>query len=971
MNKNHLWLILFILIAFALRLVLLARQSLWYDEGVTWMLSQMKLGDLINWTAADIQPPLYYLLIWATDIIFDDSEWALRFPSVLFNILTLPLVYVLTRRLTPLSSRHLAPAPLLAVALFSFSPLMVYYSQEARMYTLLAFESTLASFLLLRMLQAHSPGQPQLHPSHSLRPRLYTLLYILTATAALYTHYFALFLWAAHVFYTLFSLWWQRFPKPLLIQSLWGYAGALILFLAWLPILVARLGDDPSYWPGALKLNEALRKVAITFTSGETVFERIGWPLALGYLAILLICVIWAFTIHRLTNQPNTAEKNRAYLACAHSYSSFLLPLLWLLLPITLILTLSYQSPKFNPRYTLLAWPAFAILLAIILTNFRLPPASSHSALRFTLYVLRFTFYAFIFGTMLYSLFNWFTDPRFSKDDFRALAQFVRERKADDETVLLSSGHMFPVWAYYYGWEGWTPLPWMLRLDVNRVTNLSIAANIAEAVEGQGGVWLVTWQDEVIDPNGVAPFWLDRIGNRPIDAGDFWGVGLEHWRLDPDKIELLQKEPIAWPTQVNFADQVDLVGYTQLTHNELALFWRPRRPLPDDLVLTLDITDPDGFSWDRETAVGRPGAYLYPPSRWPTGQVVVTRHRLDWQIGSPPGLYIVEVGLGRSHVSATADVAQAAASFTNWDILDEQGRPQRRTALLDYINLSHVVLPPGGPLPMAKAPIVDFFPIIGLRRAILPQEQAQPGDRVLLALLWQAGQFNLDDVSIAFDLIDTQGERFRVGSSLTPSRHFNLPRWNPRDVVLGQYWLNIPPDAAAGPAKLELHIVNETGFHYRKIFPFAEIEILPTERNFTPPETMDMAVGADFSGQVTLLGADCPAGCRIKPGQSVSLTLYWQVEAPFEIGYTIFTHLLGPAETVPVNADHAPPKPTTGWVPGEIITDPVNLTIPPDQPPGLYPIEVGLYNAADPAYPRLPLANGETRVLLPQPLSIQ
>src|SRR4029077_15749106 len=97
--------------------------------------------------------------------------------------------------------------------------------------------------------------------------------------------------------------------------------------------------------------------------------------------------------------------------------------LLWLCLPIALILLLSYQSPKFNPRYTLLAWPAFALLAAATLSKFNVQ-RSTFNILRFTLYTF---FYAFIVATSVFSLYNWFTDPRFSKDDFKALAQFVKE----------------------------------------------------------------------------------------------------------------------------------------------------------------------------------------------------------------------------------------------------------------------------------------------------------------------------------------------------------------------------------------------------------------------------------------------------------------------------------------------------------------------------------------------------------------
>ncbi|NJN96795.1 MAG: hypothetical protein HC875_23155 [Anaerolineales bacterium] len=386
------------------------------------------------------------------------------------------------------------------------------------------------------------------------------------------------------------------------------------------------------------------------------------------------------------------------------------------------------------------------------------------------------------------------------------------------------------------------------------------------------------------------------------------------------------------------------------------------------MLLTLHLTDPDGFSWDRAPFVGRPGAYLYPPSRWPVDQLVMTRQRLDWQIGTPPGLYWVEVGLGQP------DTSNAAAGFNGWDILDEQGRPQRRTGLIDAINVSRLIPPgPGDSLPaLAEKPLIDYSPIIFLRQSDLSPRQAEPGDRLLLKLLWQAGQFNTDDISVGFDLIDAEGQSHRVGSSLTPSRKFNLPRWAPNDLVLGQYWLDVPPAAAPGPAKLEVHLVNVHGLAYDEVFPFDQMEILPTARNFSPPASTDMPLAADFSGQVSLIGVDCGSvNCHAAPGEEVTLILYWRAGTSIETNYTVFTHVLGPDETIIVNADHAPPKPMPGWVSGEIIADSVSFTLPADLPPGDYPVEVGLYNAADPQFTRLPLASGETRVILPQPLHVE
>jgi hypothetical protein len=89
---------------------------------------------------------------------------------------------------------------------------------------------------------------------------------------------------------------------------------------------------------------------------------------------------------------------------------------------------------------------------------------------------------------------NWFAPYRisqFNKADFRITAQIVRDRIGPEETVLLSSGHMFPAWAYYYGWDGWQRLPDIEILDVNAALDLSVGDELDRLLGGKRGVWLV------------------------------------------------------------------------------------------------------------------------------------------------------------------------------------------------------------------------------------------------------------------------------------------------------------------------------------------------------------------------------------------------------------------------------------------------------------------------------------------------
>lgn len=127
-QQDRVWLLLPVLAALALRLYRLDTQSLWYDEAVTADLAQRTAADLIHWTAGDIQPPLYYLIMAGWAWLAGLSEWSLRAPSAWFGVLAAPLLAAVTIQLTGRRA-----AGLLAAWLAALHPLLVYYGQEARM----------------------------------------------------------------------------------------------------------------------------------------------------------------------------------------------------------------------------------------------------------------------------------------------------------------------------------------------------------------------------------------------------------------------------------------------------------------------------------------------------------------------------------------------------------------------------------------------------------------------------------------------------------------------------------------------------------------------------------------------------------------------------------------------------------------------------------------------------------------------
>lgn len=617
-----------LLLGFGLRVYQLPAQSLWYDEGVSWYLTGKSLPALTVWTADDIQPPLYYYLLWGWTRLAGTSEYALRFPSVFFGMISVPLLWVTARQL--LGKR----ASWLASLLLALSPLHVYYAQEARMYTLLTFLGLLSSYLLLRLLKNQSPN---------LQSSL-TWAYVLSAVAALYTHYFAFFLLAAHTLYALYTGWLQiraagksrpgTSASVLTLTSLAIPIAIVVLYLPWLPFLLTRYGIDTSYWPGSLQIGELALKMFVAFSLGETVTEEVGIWLAVGYGIILLVGLVALVGNEGRVKSNEGPERNHLITRS----SSLVFLLLYLLVPVALILLLASRTPKFNPRYAMLASPAFILLIAGSLSSI----LGQRSRLKFS--ILRFIPIAaliYILVTSVYSLQNWFAPYRvnqFNKADFRITAQIVRERIGPDETVLLNSGHMFPAWAYYYGWGGWQRLPDIEILDVNAAIDLSVGDQLERLLHGKGGAWLVRWQNEVTDPFDVLPLYLGTLGTQD-DYGQFWHMELYHYKLGPDARFNLEGF-ITQPTRADFGGQVQLLGLRQTSSTELILFWQGMTRIEADYTLFVHLLGPAG-----QTLVNADHLPPRPTHEWRPGQIIPDRVILSLPPDLPAGDYWIEVGL--------------------------------------------------------------------------------------------------------------------------------------------------------------------------------------------------------------------------------------------------------------------------------------------------------------------------------------
>ena len=947
------------LLALGLRLYRLDAQSLWYDEGFSVYLARMDLAEITTRTAADIQPPLYYYLLHGWIQWVGDDEWGARSLSAFLGVLAVPLLFGLGWQLF---RNHLSG--FLAAFLLAISPLHVWYGQEARMYTLLVFLSLLSSTLLLLIVE-RARSAPTRAPVGGadeaglwgrlasiqwLVPALW-VIYTLVNVAAVYTHYFAFFVMAFQMVYLLLvwgadtlqataspaspsvpgGHWWAH--AGLLVGGFFSGLFTLLAYVPWLPHLLARYGQDASFWPGELKLAEVLVDIAVLFVGGESVAESTGVLLAIGFGALLLLCLL-ALAASARRQAPNGDERAPYPLA-------FLL--LFLFLPPLLILLLSYNTPKFNARYVLIAQPAMILLLAGGLAElWGRRKSYVGNVAREALVVLGLLF---MVGVAAYANFQAYTNPDFARADFRSVAHYVRKNLEPDETVILTSGHMFPVFDYYAPGMERHLLPDSPTLDTTKVLDYRVASQLTEWLQDRGGVWLVLWQDEVVDPAGFLTTMLDEVGEAQPVTRTFPKIEVRHYRLPADVAFALEPE-IAHPADFNFGNKLHLLGYTQTGERQVTLFWKALQPLTEDYRVSVVLRDTLGQSWGSWD--GRPTAYYFPTNRWPVGEIIFGRYDLRLLPGSPPGDYGFEVGV------------YTEEDPVGLDVLDQAGAAQGKRAMLGAVRLAVSAVKPED----LELSATDGVPLGSGLRCLdweLGRQEVQPGDRVLLVLAWFAESQPPADYSARLVVVDAESQAWNAGGFALTTAWHPTSTWLPGQAWRGQMTFRVPIQARPGQATLALQLVDATGQAVGELVHLTTLEVLPTERNFTPPNPQAPR-STNFADQLALLGADLLPE-NVAPGGALQVALYWQAWVEMDVSYTTFVHLLGPDGQVVVGQDSQPAggsRPTTGWVPGEYITDVHTLVIPTDLPPGEYIVEAGMYDAGLTGLPRLPVldANG-------------
>lgn len=309
------------LLAAALRFATLDVQSIWLDESATITLVRRGLGGtLSHLSSSESAPPLYYILVWLWTKVLGTGAIGFRSFSALVGTLTVPVLYLAGRRVSPRGG-------LWAAALCAVNPAMYYYSQEARCYALLIFFSAVA-FVLWQSCLERPTGR-----------RL--AAWAAASILAVLTHYFAAFLFVPEALVLIWRLPWRKVVAPI---------GAVVLVgLALVPLAVSEIGNGhKAEWIQTSSLPSRVAETAKQYLVGLYGPAEIISAAAAG----LLVAAALVMLLARGDSRERSAARNAAIVGGG----AVLLPLL----P-----AVAHVFDVFDGRNVIAAWVPFAVLVAI------------------------------------------------------------------------------------------------------------------------------------------------------------------------------------------------------------------------------------------------------------------------------------------------------------------------------------------------------------------------------------------------------------------------------------------------------------------------------------------------------------------------------------------------------------------------------------------------------------------------------
>lgn len=609
-----------LLIAALLRFHLLDGQSFWNDEGNSARLSERTIRLILEGTASDVHPPLYYVLLRGWRELVGETEFGLRSLSAFAGVLTVAGAWALVRLggwRTPRSDRTVAAlVAAIAALLVAVSPALVYYGQEARMYALLACFATLATVLLLRWLRT---GQWR-----------FVAGYLLLLAAGLYTHYFFPVVIGMHA---VLLLWWaiaerenvgnrpiQSPPVAMLpplrsvwiVGAVWGAAvlGALLLYLPWLPIALRQVSAGNP----AVALTAFLADFGRFLSAGPTVSPDVATAAA--------IAVLFSVALGALAGRRAVAR--------FAGYGA-----IGVLIPLAAMAVTGATVAQFYKFGLLIIIPLAALIAYGWVSAWRTARPVRYP-LRLGVAVLALTLG---FG-IWQALDNMYTDPQYARADYRSMAQRITEADHPDAAILLNAPNQWEVFTYYYGDEapvypiprGW-PDPVAIEQELRGIAT------------AHDRLYVLFWGEKQRDPDGLVEAWLNN-NMFPVSSEWVGDVRFAQFAVAPPAAETMQSA-LGLP----FGAAIELDGFTLAADGPfqpgdvvgVTLFWRALADVAERYKVFVHVQDFGGTPLAQRDS--EPLGGLAPTSEWRAGDTFRDRYGVPLPLDLAPGAYRLTVGM--------------------------------------------------------------------------------------------------------------------------------------------------------------------------------------------------------------------------------------------------------------------------------------------------------------------------------------
>jgi mannosyltransferase len=394
----------------------IADKGLWLDEAITFIVARKNPSGLFRLlTHSEPYMPLYlaFMAFWTR--VAGESATALRAPSALFAIATVPLIYLLGSTL--FDRFH----GLVGALLFSVHPYVVRFSQEARSYTMAVLFTTLTTLVFIRAVQGSS--------------RRLWIVYGLLAGISVYVHLFLAFVIAAHFIFLVVV----KLDRIELRRMAPGVA-VLVALGAPLAFFVSQLDRTVNAWISPLSFPTVWATLVNVSGSGLGGGRLLVPRLPPVPLLLALAGFMWTVAVFAGSRSPSVPRfRTRRW--------GLLLLLLMSAVPVVFAAAISIFKPVFVPRYLIILVPAVMLLTAAGLAVFKSPRVAGSLLLAAMLFL------------MLADVRRWYQNTQ-AKPPWKQAALFVRSESAPEDGLIAVPAWTRPPLDYYYnGFHRKAPIP--------------------------------------------------------------------------------------------------------------------------------------------------------------------------------------------------------------------------------------------------------------------------------------------------------------------------------------------------------------------------------------------------------------------------------------------------------------------------------------------------------------------------------